>query len=138
MKKKFHKIILLSGTFFLTSYGLASAKLFDIWVGTGTGNTTCNIAPAGCSFCDALKVAINIVNSATTAAIILTVGMMIYGAIRLMLAGGSEQMVKEAKGIFTSAVIGLIIVLCGWLIVNTFIHILSPSGVNFPWANVQC
>ena len=115
-----------------------SAALFDIWKGTGkSGGPTCNVAPGGCSLCDGLQVAINIVNDLTTLAIIITVGMIVYGAVRMMLSGGSETLVKEARGIITSAVIGLVIVLCGWLIVNTFIHILS-GNIDFPWANIKC
>ena len=84
-----------------------------------------------------MTVAINLVNSLTTVALILAVGMIVYGAIRLMLSAGSEQMVKEAKGIFTSAVIGLVIVLCGWLIINTVIHVIAGQ-IDFPWAAVVC
>lgn len=115
-----------------------SAAIFDIWKNTGkAGGATCNIAPGGCSLCDGLQVAINVVNGLTTAAIVITTAMIIYGAVRLMLSGGSEQMVKDAKSTITSAVIGLIIVLCAWLIINTVIHIIS-GNVNFPWANIQC
>jgi hypothetical protein len=114
------------------------AAIFEIWKNTGEpGGPTCNVAAGGCSLCDGLQVAVNIVNDLTTLAIVVTVGMIVFGAIRLMLSGGSEQAVKGAKGTITSAVIGLVIVLCGWLIVNTFIHILS-GNVDFPWANVTC
>jgi hypothetical protein len=46
-------------------------------------------------------------------------------------------MFKEAKGIITKAVIGLVIVLCSWLIINTLIHLIL-GRVDFPWNNVQC
>ena len=133
--------ILAPSYLFLAS--IASAASINIWAGTGptTGSDagkTCNVAASGCSLCDGLKVAINVVNIITTLAVVVTVAMVIYGAIRLMLSGGSEQAVKDARGIITSAIIGFIIVLCGWIIVNTFIHIISPSGVDFPWNNVRC
>ncbi|MGC9602859.1 MAG: pilin [Minisyncoccia bacterium] len=115
----------------------ASAALFDIWRGTGTNGQTCNVSSRGCSLCDGLTVAINIVNDLTTFAVIATVGMVVYGAVRMMLSGGSEEMFKEAKGIITKAVIGLVIVLCSWLIINTLIHLIL-GRVDFPWNNVQC
>jgi hypothetical protein len=137
MTGKTIKIISIAAISYVLLTNFASAALFDIWAGTGSGSETCNVAPGGCSLCDAMKVAINIVNSLTTAAITITVAMTVYGAIRLMTSGGSEQMVKDARGIITSAVIGLVIVLCGWLIINTVIHIIAGQ-VDFPWSNIQC
>lgn len=132
---------------------LASAQTINIWEGaynckeidktTGkcanyySGDNTCNTTPGGCSLCNGMQVAINIVNNLTTLAIIAAVGMIAYGAIRMMLSGGSEEMVKNAKNTLTSAVIGLVVVLCGWVIVNTFIHIIADRP-DFPWAAVQC
>jgi hypothetical protein len=135
--KKFLQILTLAGSVLFIRTHSASAALFDIWRGTGKGGETCNVYPGGCSLCDGLKVAINIVNDLTAAAIIVTVGMVVFGSIRLMLSAGSEQAVRDARGTITSAVIGLVIVLCGWLIVNTLIHIIS-GNVNFPWAGIQC
>jgi len=123
------------GSFFFVKP--ASAALFDIWRGTGTNNQTCNVSPKGCSLCDGLTVAINIVNDLTTFAIVATVGMVVYGAVRMMLSGGSEEAFKEAKGTITKAVIGLVIVLCSWLIINTLIHLIL-GRVDFPWNNVRC
>ncbi|MGC9610742.1 MAG: hypothetical protein ABSE68_00770 [Minisyncoccia bacterium] len=137
MNGKFSKVFVFVflGCLFLVNS--ASAAGFDIWAGTGNGSQTCNVLPTGCSFCDAMKVAINLVNILTTAAVSITVAMIVYGAIRLMISGGSESMLGEAKKIITSAIIGFVIVLCGWLVINTVIHIIAGQ-VNFPWSNVQC
>lgn len=137
MLKKLFGVVLLFiiGSFLFTNF--ASAAIFDIWAGTGSNGQTCNVSPKGCSLCDGLTVAINIVNGLTTFAIIATVGMVVYGAVRMMLSGGSEQMVKEARDTITKAIIGLVIVLCSWLIVNTVIH-LMVGRVDFPWNNIQC
>lgn len=153
MVQKIFAILLLFivGSFVFAN--LASAQTINIWQGAYncqqynrdgtcgklyTGSDTCNTTAGGCSLCNGLQVAINVINEIETLAVVITVGMIIYGAVRLMLSGGSEQMVKEARGIITSAVIGFIIVLCGWVIINTFIHIISPSGINFPWASIKC
>lgn len=143
MLRIFSKISLLFAAGYLFFARAASAALFDIWRGTGPkeglfSGKTCNIAPGGCSLCDGLTVAINLVNDLTTAAIAVTVAMIVYGAIRMMISGGSETAVKEAKGIITSAVIGLVVVLCGWLIINTVLHIIADPGNPLPWANVKC
>ena len=137
--KKTAKIFSVFAPVYLFFVNFASAAFLDIWRRTGkSGGSTCNIDPAGCGLCDGLKVAVNIVNDASTVATILVTGMMVYGAIRLMISGGSEEMVKEAKGIFKSAVIGLIIVLCSWLIIDTVIHLIAGPSNPFPWNNIQC
>ncbi len=137
MIKKVKKITVVFAAGYLLLTDFASAALFDIWAGTGKDGQTCNVLASGCSFCDGMKVAINLVNNLTAAAVVITTGMIIYGAIRMMISAGSETALKEAKGIITSAVIGLVIVLCGWLIVNTLIHFIAGQ-IDFPWANVQC
>ncbi len=134
MKKQVRSFVLAPILFFMT-FGVSSAALIDIWKGTSGGG--CNKSAAGCSLCDGVKVAANIINTMTEVAIILAVGMTIYGAIMLMVSGGSEERVRKGKGIITSAVIGLVIVLAGWLIINTVLHLITGK-VDFPWADIQC
>jgi len=110
--------------------------LFNIWTGTGSGGETCNVK-GPCNFCDGIRVAQNIVKALFTIAIPIAVAMIIYGAIRLMISGGSEEQVSKSKKIMTSAVIGLVIALAAWIIINTLFHILT-GDVNFPWNSVTC
>lgn len=123
---------------------VVDAAIFDIWEGTGSGGATCNISvkPDGtpnapCTFCDALTAVFNIINSLMTLVVPLAVIMIVYGAIRLIIAGGSEDSVKKGKDAITSAVIGIIIALASWIIVNTILHILTGHP-NLPWNELQC
>ena len=134
MKKVFTKI-LLSTFYFLLSVRFASAQL-NIWEGTGEGGVTCNVG-GPCSFCDALKVTSNIVQLLFQIAIPIAVAMIIYGALRLMFAGGSTERVTQSRKIMTSAVIGLIIALSAWIIVNTLLHVLTGNP-SFPWNEITC
>ena len=70
-------------------------------------------------------------------AIPLTVLMIVYGALMMMFTSGSEDRVSKSKKIITSAIIGLVIALSAWILVNTLLHVLT-GDVNFPWDNVQC
>ena len=54
-----------------------------------------------------------------------------------MIAGGSEDNVKKGREIIKMAVIGLIIALTAWVIVNTVLHFLTGNP-NFPWAKINC
>jgi len=115
----------------------ASATIFTgIWDGAscaadGNGPTE------PCSFCDALVVIRNIVTLLFEIAIPLATAMIVYGAIRLMLAAGSEENVKKSKATITNAVTGLVIALAAWVIVNTVLHILTGQA-DFPWNQINC
>ncbi len=114
----------------------ASAAFTNIWDGTscaaGGGGPT-----EPCTFCDALVVIRNIVTLLFEIAIPLTTVMIVWGALRLMLAAGSEENVRSGRTIITNAVTGLVISLAAWVIVNTILHILT-GRVNFPWNQINC
>lgn len=61
--------------------------------------------------------------------IIPTVGIIILiaGGIMFYFAGASPQTFSKAKSILTSAIIGLVIVYCSWLIINTLLDILEVA-----------
>lgn len=136
----------------------AHALSFDIWENTektityasGTMRATttenCNIV-GSCNLCDALQVFKNIVNILFTIAIPLAVALIVYGGIRIMTAGGSEQNVAEARNIITSALIGLAIALAAWMIVSVVISVIAQSSfptttgstIDFKfWNNIDC
>lgn len=130
-------IFLLLSTFhFLISPNSVSAQIINIWEGTSHGG--CNKAQGGCDFCDALIVTRNIILYLLQAAIAIAVGMMIWGAILLMTAGGSEERTTKARGTITSAVIGVTIALTSWLIVNTIIHFLANDPTWKVWNTIRC
>jgi hypothetical protein len=114
---------------------LAPVQAQNIWEGTSGGG--CNKAAMGCTFCDALIVAKNIIKFLSETAFAIAVVMIVYGAIVLMTAGGSEERVTKGKGIITNAVIGLVIALAAWLIINELLQILSGNP-TYPWSDITC
>mgnify|MGYP001053266598 CR=1 FL=1 len=108
-----------------------------IWYGTGKGGVTCNNLEGGCDLCDAIKVVQNIIQMLFELAFLITGGMIAWGAFVFMTAASSEERVKKGRKIMTSAVIGLVIVLCAWSIINVLLHLLTGQ-VNFPWHTVEC
>lgn len=115
----------------------------NIWEGTSGGG--CNVSQldaAGritntCTFCDGLIVIRNIVNLLFQIAIPLAVLGVTWGAIMLGISGGNESKIRSAKDTMKLAIIGLIIALCAWLIVNTILQLLTGNP-NFPWATLNC
>ncbi|MCL4498991.1 MAG: pilin [Chloroflexi bacterium] len=136
-------VLVTFGTLVSTAAAQMPSFNLNIWQGTGQGSTTCNetsgtSTPVGCSVCDGIIVASNVVNNiAVPVGTILAVVFIVYGAFRMMTAFGSEGAFGDAKKIMTSAIIGLVIILCGWLIINTVFHILT-GNINFPWAQIKC
>ncbi len=108
-----------------------------IWKGTGTGGKTCNVL-GPCDFCDALIVTQNIIQFLFQIAIPITVAMIAYGAIRMMISAASEEQVRNARHIMTSAVVGLVIALAAWIIVNTLLHILAKDATVAVWNVITC
>ncbi len=98
-----------------------------------TGNYLPN-APAGTNpctnLCDLINTFINIVYFILSIAIfIITPVSFIVGAIMIMISGANPEMLGQGKKILLGTVIGLIIVLCSYLIVATFIKVIGISGI---------
>ena len=135
--------LVVSGAFVSTAAAQMPNFNLNIWQGTGQGGVTCNetfgtSTPVGCSICDSVIVASNVVNNiAVPLGIIAAVVFIVYGAFRMMTAFGSESNFGDARKIITSAIIGLVIIMCGWLIVNTLFHVVT-GRLDFPWAQIKC
>ena len=71
---------------------------------------------------------------------IVAVLMLVVGGVMYFLGGANPAMVAKAKGTMTSVVIGLVIILCAWVVVNTIISkigiVQSPSLLQ--WYNIGC
>ena len=107
-------------------------------------DTSCSVGSEGpvnaCTTCAMFIVARNAVGMMRDIAAAIVVGMIVYGAVKLMISRGSPEKAKEARGIMTKSVIGLLIILVSYLIVNTFISVLG-SGSNWDWSHwntIQC
>lgn len=96
-----------------------------------------------CTLCDLSRLGQNIINFLLEdIALPLTTVMIAVGGVTLAISGGSPKRQELGKKILTSAVIGLIVVLASWLILNTIINLLAggeqPKGFPWPWNEIQC
>ena len=112
---------------------LATAQ--NIWEGTN-----CNTGNNICGFCDMLVVGMNVIRIMGEAAGLIVLVMLIWGAFLMMTSAGSQSKYEEGKKKITSAVIGLVIVLGAWLIVNTaFMAIAAITGASeISWNAIKC
>jgi hypothetical protein len=104
-----------------------------------TGNY---IAPGGMnpctSLCDLIETAINIIYFGITLALfVIAPVVVVIGAIMIMLGGASPEMLGRGKKAITGAVVGIVIVLCSYLIVSTVISVLNITGIG-GFGNTSC
>ncbi len=142
MAKKLFSIIAIAVFLFsLTSTALA----INIWEGTGSGGVTCNqsainasgVLTSACTFCDALRVTQNILNYLVELAFAIVTAMIVWGAIQMIISTGSSEKFTHGRQTITDAVIGLLVIMGAWLIVNEFLHLMT-GGLNIPWNSVTC
>lgn len=70
------------------------------------------------------------------------VAFIIWGGFLLMTAGGSPERVKRGRDAITAAVIGIVVALGAWLIIDTIVKMLTsgaglPSDLG-PWNKIKC
>jgi hypothetical protein len=92
--------------------------------------------PGGCqSICDIASLAQNLLNTGIYIAVFLSAVLFAWAGWEAVTAGGSAEKVGHAKGIFGNVVIGLVIILAGWLVVDTLMKTLTKGDFG-PWNNV--
>lgn len=68
--------------------------------------------------------------------------MIVYGGMMILIAGGSEERIKNGKKILTGAVLGILLALGAYLIVTTFLWLVGAAsdGVEggVQWPNIKC
>lgn len=94
-----------------------------------------------CTVCDLLVLFQNVLDFAIKTAFLIVIIFIIYGGFRLIFSGGNEANIKTGQKIMTNAIIGLVIILCAWLIVNTVFWLIKTiGGKNYTgtWFHINC
>jgi len=98
---------------------------------------SCNEGIGGCkSVCDLATVAQNVLNTGIYIAVFLSAVLFAWaGWLYLTSVAGNE--ISRAKEIFMNVAIGLVIILAGWLVVDTLMRTLVGTGGSFgPWNKI--
>jgi len=87
--------------------------------------------PACNNLCDLVGTFINIIYLAMSIAIFIAAPIMVAtGGVMIMLSGANPGLLETGKKVLTGAVIGLAIVLCSYLIVNTVLWAFNITDVG--------
>lgn len=83
------------------------------------------------SLCDLIDTAINIIYFGMSIALFIIGPVVVAaGAIMIMLSGSSPEMLTKGKKAIVGTVVGILLVLCAYLLVNTVLTVLNISGVG--------
>jgi len=116
---------------------------------TNAANTTstAGLVPCGgpgekaCTVCDLLVLAQNVLEFALKMAFLIIIGFIVYGGFRWIFSLGKEENLKAGQQIITNAIIGLVIILTAWIIVNTVFWAIKQMGgddYTGTWFHIEC
>ena len=105
---------------------------------------------AGCTTCDIVATANGVVSWLIGIMAVLCAVILAISGLRMVTAGGNTGQIESAKGMIWNALIGFIILLAAWLIVDTVLKLLlggtQPNGAGAaavipgygPWNEIRC
>ncbi len=114
---------LLSSLFTITPVG--ALALPDVFSGPyrGEGQPTDLFGGANAIIPKAINLMLFVVG-------VLAIFMMIYGGIRYVLSGGDNTRVKDAKNTILYAIVGLVVAILGYAIVNWIVQIVGSGATD--------
>jgi len=141
------KTILFFIFYFLFFISVANAAGLVPLVPCGGKDASGNSQPA-CTWCYLMQMFKNIVDFLIYIIFPIAAAMIVIGGISIMTAAGSPAKISKGREIITAAIIGLLIALFSWLIIDTIIKVLAgiPTGGGAgeilkglgPWNTLKC
>ena len=117
----------LAGTFFVFSPALAFAA------GLPERIVTCN--GVDCDVCDIAIVAQNVLNTAIFILVALSAVLFAWAGWKMLIAQGDTESYSAGKRIFGNVVLGLVIILMGWIVIDTLMRTMLGSDFG-PWNKI--
>ena len=100
---------------------------------TGAGSDSDLVTCSGpdCNFCTAVDMVDNIVDLLFAFLSIAAVLVIVFAGFKLVVSAGNPSAMSAAKSMITNVVVGFIIVLSAWLIVDTVMKALISDEIDF-------
>jgi hypothetical protein len=93
----------------------------------------------GCRACDLVSLAQNVIRWLIVVMVGVIALVFAIGGFKMVMSAGNPGAVSSARGMMANSVIGFLILLSGWLIVNTILVTLVDSGkMTRPWHTIEC
>lgn len=121
---------------YLVSVFLLSVTLIPAVAGA-QGLVTCE--GVDCNFCTFAEMVNNIVQWLVAILTLVAVMLMVYAGFKLVTSAGDTSAVQEAKKLLTNVIIGFVIILAAWTLVDTLIKALASDEVEVGvWRPIHC
>ena len=94
------------------------------------GASAAGIVPCkgtACQACDLVKLGNNIISFLIGLGVLVAVVMVAWAGVKLVTSGGSSESVGKAKGMIWSALVGFVIILACYLLVDVFMKTLTKD-----------
>ncbi len=135
-------VIFISAPFFFSPVSAQGPGLFPGDKGP-SGIVSCGDAgEQACNFCDLVKVANESLSFAVYFSVFIATLLFAYAGFLYVTSAGDTGKISTATGIFGKVVVGMIIILTAWLVVDTIMKTFfdnSDLARNFgPWNSIQC
>ena len=93
-----------------------------------------------CTWCHLFQLFKNVIDFALMIIFPLAAIMMVYGGFLMMTAGDNQGRFGDGKNALKAAVIGILIALLSWLVLDTIFKIVAPGfeGKFGPWNELSC
>ena len=95
----------------------------------------CNSSGGCSSFCDFAQLAQNLLNDLIYLAVFMSAVLFAWAGWVSMTAGGDMGKIKRAREVFGNVVIGLVIILAAWLVVDLLMKTLTGGKLG-PWNSI--
>jgi hypothetical protein len=115
---------------------LINAPTLAIAAGLPTGGiVTCK--GADCTVCNLATTAQNVLNTAIYILIFLSAVIIAWAGFKMLTAGGSSEGYAQGKSMLVNVIIGLVIVLAGWIVIDTVMRTLVNQNSSWgPWNKI--
>jgi hypothetical protein len=127
LRLRFPAVLILTSLLFLTP-ALAFAAGLPAQIVSCTG--------VNCTVCDIATTAQNVLNTGIFVMVFLSAVLFAYAGWEALTAAGNTEKYAHAKSIFGNVVLGLVIILSAWLVIDTLMRTMLGSGFG-PW-NAIC
>ncbi len=91
-----------------------------------------------CQSCDVVNLVNNVIQWLVVVLGTIAALVIIYAGVKLVMSGGNQAAMEESKSMITNIIIGYIIVLSGWLLIDFGMKALINEGAFGVWNAVQC
>jgi len=102
----------------------------------GEGLVTCSGADA-CNFCSFVDMTNGLIEWVIIIATTLSVVLLAFAGFRLVTSMGDASALEDAKKLLVNSFIGILIMLAGWTIVDTFLKVFAGGDLGV-WNAVEC